>query len=217
MRAGIAGHEPHDHVERGRLAGAVRPEQAHDLALVHVDREPSDDCDGICSSSRGRRPSVRSSWSGRALVVRLGGFGRAAGTPGGRLAGDRRAGVGAGVVVTFLGSFDAARGSMVRRTRWPPGVEDAFSCCFTRSYCSFVLLISRLPSHTQAFSVRSTVPWPSSYTIWPGAAVGGGVRIRALLLELRRLARDGHAIDLVVAEADDRLVRAQAALRRIHA
>jgi hypothetical protein len=32
--------EPRDHVERGRLAGAVRPDQADDLALRHVERDP---------------------------------------------------------------------------------------------------------------------------------------------------------------------------------
>src|SRR4029453_17181310 len=30
--------EPRDHVERGRLAGAVRPDQARDLALLDLER-----------------------------------------------------------------------------------------------------------------------------------------------------------------------------------
>ena len=34
---GIRPHKPHDHVERGRLAGAVGPQQPHDLPLVDVD------------------------------------------------------------------------------------------------------------------------------------------------------------------------------------
>src|SRR6185295_17534709 len=36
-----------DHVERRRLARAVRAEQADDLALGHVERQPSDDFAGF--------------------------------------------------------------------------------------------------------------------------------------------------------------------------
>jgi hypothetical protein len=32
----LAVHQAHDRLDRGRAAGAVAPEQAHDLALAHV-------------------------------------------------------------------------------------------------------------------------------------------------------------------------------------
>ena len=40
--AGVGAHQAHDHVEGGRLAGAVGPEQAHHLALGHVERHVLD-------------------------------------------------------------------------------------------------------------------------------------------------------------------------------
>ena len=39
-------HEPVDRPQRRRLAGAVRPDQRHDLALAHLDRDPLERVDG---------------------------------------------------------------------------------------------------------------------------------------------------------------------------
>ena len=36
-RAAAAPHHTHDRFQRGRLAGAIAPEQRDDLALVHVE------------------------------------------------------------------------------------------------------------------------------------------------------------------------------------
>ncbi len=39
---GVAAHQSDHHVERGRLAGAVGTEQAHDLAVGHFERQVAD-------------------------------------------------------------------------------------------------------------------------------------------------------------------------------
>ena len=44
--AGIAGHQADDHVERRGLAGAVRTQQADDLAGAHFQRQVLDDLAG---------------------------------------------------------------------------------------------------------------------------------------------------------------------------
>src|SRR5205085_9908476 len=36
---GVDRHEPDDHVEAGRLAGAVVPKQPHDFAAAHLERD----------------------------------------------------------------------------------------------------------------------------------------------------------------------------------
>src|SRR5437868_9740908 len=38
-RPAVGGHEPDDHIEARRLAGAVGPEQAHDFAAQHIERD----------------------------------------------------------------------------------------------------------------------------------------------------------------------------------
>ena len=61
--------EPGDHVERGRLAGAVRPDQADDLAVQHVERDPVEGDDpaepasDIPQREQGHRP--RLAYAGR--------------------------------------------------------------------------------------------------------------------------------------------------------
>jgi len=35
--AGVGGHQAHNHVERSRLAGAVRPQQTNDFAGLHLE------------------------------------------------------------------------------------------------------------------------------------------------------------------------------------
>ncbi len=44
--AGVAGHQSHDHVEGGGLAGAVRPEQADHLAGIDLERQVDHDLPG---------------------------------------------------------------------------------------------------------------------------------------------------------------------------
>jgi hypothetical protein len=77
---GIRRHEADDHVERRGLAGAVRPEQPHDLAAGHAQRQVRDDLarlvglrkvlgaqflHGVAPSSRGRIVMrTRSVWPG---------------------------------------------------------------------------------------------------------------------------------------------------------
>ena len=75
-RALVDRHQPGDHVEAGRLAGAVRAEQADGLAGAHAQRHAVDDRAGPCSSwsaprdqraleLRSSQPATRPAWPRR--------------------------------------------------------------------------------------------------------------------------------------------------------
>ena len=76
--------EPRDHVERGRLAGAVRPDQPDDLAFLDVERDPVEGDDpaepasDIPQREQGHRPGelmqVGSQLAKEPRVFRKGGY-----------------------------------------------------------------------------------------------------------------------------------------------
>src|SRR6185369_14858664 len=154
--ARVARNEPHDHVERRRLARAVRAEEADHLALVHVEREPSDDLAGFVAlfEADGRQCNHQ-------------GFAGAGGVASGLVRGWP---AGAGVAPGF---FDAL-GSMVMRTRSLPGMVIFVGSslpvlrisALRMSYTSCGVLISLPPSLSQASCNRRTTPVFASYTIW---------------------------------------------------
>ena len=75
MRPAIGLHQAHDRIEAGRLAGAVRPEEADNFAAMHVERDVvkygaaviglGDRADFEAADRRGRLDG--SAWQGRRL------------------------------------------------------------------------------------------------------------------------------------------------------
>ena len=72
MRAAVGRHQPDDHVEAGGLAGAVRAEQADDLAAGDRPATRRARRCGTCSASRGARPKAAPGRPARRSTVALG-------------------------------------------------------------------------------------------------------------------------------------------------
>src|SRR5512138_1363283 len=64
-RAAVGGHEPDDHVEARRLAGAVRTEQAHDFAARDVERDVLNDSAGLVALAQMRGGKLIDRYVGR--------------------------------------------------------------------------------------------------------------------------------------------------------
>ena len=54
-RSGAWDQQCHEHLDRGRLAGAVRPEQAEELALAHLEVDPADGLDRLRAAAEEAR------------------------------------------------------------------------------------------------------------------------------------------------------------------
>src|ERR1700730_11526342 len=141
--AGVARHEPDDHVEGRGLAGTIGPEQSDDLTAGELERQVAHDLAGLVALGESR-----SLQAAHGCAVGCGLTGSALpGSGGGGFAGSALPGPG------------TSRGAMMMCTRWSvPGDAAACTRCARTLYTSRGPEISFCPSVSHASFDSCTVP-----------------------------------------------------------